>query len=776
MPRPGAAEPVFEESCPMPDNPQPQSSPRTYERRLRLGRFALILAVLAAAVVAAAAGGWRFARTSSAPSAGPIILISIDTLRADHLPLYGYRSMRTPAFDALAAEGVVFDHAYAHSPQTLPSHASILSGQLPFETGVRDNVGFAIRPDTKLLPRLLKARGYKSGAVVSTYLLRKETGLAQGFDFYDGELPAPPADHPFAPPARTGEDSVAAAQKWIASLSSPRFFLFLNIDDLHAPCEPPDRFKQMSPYDGEIAHADEIVGRFLKWLRGRGLYDRATIVLLSDHGEGLGDHGEQEHGLFLYDETIRVPLVVKLPRDVNHGHRVALPVQHIDVVPTILDLLDLSRPAGLRGRSLRALLEGRPAKLADQPIYAESFSARDRFGWSEIRAITAGGYRYIRAPREELYDLTQDPAERTNLLPDRADSGQAMRAAFDGLVANPFAATAPGDPMPAPVPVVPTVEERERLASLGYVGTGPAIPVAVPGQQLPDPKDEIAAYERCRQAMALAGQQRYADAAAIYREVLAQGPALAGVWIQLAQVLDRAGRAADAVDAFEHAAQLVPGEPVALLGAADGLLRLGKPADAKTQAALAIAQAPAAAHELLARIALARDDAADARRQADLAQQADPALPMPLFVQAMLLYRAGKYEEAAPVFEQALQTAQNRPTPIRDLHYYYADTLGRLERFSDAEAQFKEEIHLFPRGIPARVSLAMLYRAERRTGCLPLAIEDLLRAAPTPEGYATAARLWTIFGDKDRASAARADAKQRFGRDALATREPAVKH
>jgi hypothetical protein len=157
----------------MPDDSQPQPPPRTYERRLRFWRFALILVVLAAAVVAAAAGGWRFARTSSAPSAGPIILISIDTLRADHLPLYGYRSVRTPAFDALAAEGVVFDHAYAHSPQTLPSHASILSGQLPFETGVRDNVGFAIRPDTKLLPQLLKARGYKSGAVVSTYLLRK---------------------------------------------------------------------------------------------------------------------------------------------------------------------------------------------------------------------------------------------------------------------------------------------------------------------------------------------------------------------------------------------------------------------------------------------------------------------------------------------------------------------------------------------------------------------------------------------------------------------------
>ena len=758
----------------MADDSQPQPpTPPAYVKRLRRWRFALILAVVAAAVVAAAAGGWRFARTSSSPSNGPIILISIDALRADHLPLYGYRNVRTPAIDALAAEGVMFERAYAHSPQTLPSHASILSGQLPFETGVRDNVGFTIRPDAKLLPQMLKARGYASGAVVSTCLLRKETGLAQGFDFYDAEMPAPPADHPFARPDRAGEDSVAAAQRWIASLSSPRFFLFLNIDEPHAPYEPPERYSQLPPYDGEIAHADEIVGRFLKWLKGRGLYDRATVVLLSDHGEALGDHGEQQHGLFLYDETIHVPLVVKLPRDVNHGHRVALPVQHIDVVPTILDLLDVPRPAQLRGRSLRALLEGRRANLADEPLYAESFSARYRFGWSELQAITAGGYRYIRAPREELYDLNRDPAERTNLLRDRADTSQAMRAALDELVASRPGPLAPADSIPAPT--APSVEEREHLVSLGYVGTGPAIPATVASQQLPDPKDEIAAYERCRQGMGLAGQQRFAEAAAVYREVLAQAPELAGVWVQLAQVLDRAGRVADGVDAFRRAAQLLPGEPVALLGAANGLLRLGKSDEAKAQAALAVTQAPAAAHELLARIALARNDAAEARRQAELAQRADPALPMPLFVQGMLLYRTGKYEDAAPVFEQALKTAESRPTPIFELHYYYADTLGRLERYPEAEGHFKEEIRLFPRSIPARVSLAMLYRAERRTADLQLAIEDLARVVPTPEGYAAAARLWTIFGDKDRATSTRAEAKQRFGRDALVAREPALK-
>lgn len=749
----------------MADDPRPEPlSPPACVKRLRRWRLAMILGVVAVAVVAAAAAGWRFARTSSSPSNGPIILISIDTLRADHLPLYGYRHVRTPALDALAAEGVVFERAYAHSPQTFPSHASILSGQLPFETGVRDNVGFTIRPETKLLPQMLRSRGYTGGAVVSSYLLRKETGLAQGFDFYDSAMPVGSPEVPAGHTERPGQDSVVVAQKWIASLSSPRFFLFLHIHEPHAPYAPPARYGQYAPYDGEIAYSDEIVGRFLKWLKGRGLYDRATIALLSDHGEGLGDHGEEEHGLFLYGETIRVPLVVKLPRDVNHGHRVALPVQHIDLVPTILDLLDVPKPAGLRGRSLRALLEGRQATPAPQPFYAESFCARYRLGWSGLRALTDGTYRFVEAPREELYDLAQDPSEQTNAVSDRAPTAQAMRTALDQILGGA------ADAAPGTIPF----EEREYFASLGYV-TEPEVQVILLRGPFTDPKDQVAVYEKCRQALGLADQQREADAAALYREALAQAPALPGVWLQFASVMERSGRFADAVEAFKQVVKLSPAEPAEVLGAlgaARGLLQLGKLDEAKAQAALALKRAPAAAHELLARIALARNDGAEARRQADLAQQADTTLPLPLFVQGMLLYKAGKYGEAAPAFEQALQIAESRPVPTSELHYYYADTLSRLERYPEAEAHFKEEIRLFPRSTPARVSLAMLYRAERRDADWQLAIEDLLRAAPTPEGYAAAARMWTISGDKDRAAATRAEAKQRFGREALVAREP----
>ncbi len=741
----------------MADNPRPEFTPPTYVRRLRRWRFALIVTVLAAAVVAAAAAGWRFARTSSSPAAGPFILISIDTLRADHLPVYGSRAVRTPTIDALASEGVVFERAYAHSPQTLPSHASILSGLLPFETGVRDNVGFALQPDVVLLPQMLKSRGYTSGAVVSSYLLRRETGLARAFDFYDADLPAPPPEFPAGRLERPGADSIAVAQKWIASLSSPRFLLFLHLYEPHAPYTPPERFRQYAPYDGEVAYADELVGGFLKWLKGRGLYDRATILLFSDHGESLGDHGEQEHGIFLYDETIRVPLIVKLPRDVNHGHRIAVPVQHIDLVPTVLDLLDVRRP-GLRGHSLRGLIEGRrPPAGPDRAFYAEALSPRFQFGVSGTQAVTAATYRLIKAPREELYDLAQDAGEQTNIVASQSDVAARLRASFEEF-------NTAGD---AESPARLTIEERERLASLGYLTAGPWPARVTPAA---DPKDHIAAIEKCRQACRLAGEQRFDEAIAAYREVVQEEPRLPAVWLQVALVLERAGRAEEAQRAFERVLKLDPDNAMALLGAARVLLGAGKFDAARAHAQKAVTTSPAAAFEMLTRVALARNDRSDAERKAKLAQQADATLPMESFVRGVTAYRAGKYEDAANAFEEALKAADARPEPVAELHYYYAETLSRLERYPDAETHLKEEIRLFPRSISPRVSLAMLYRAERRVDDARSVAEDLVRVAPSPEGYAAAARVWAILGDKDRAALLRTESMQRFGNDPFVTR------
>src|SRR5262249_59169033 len=230
-----------------------------------------------------------------------------------------------------------------------------------------------------------------------------------------------------------GLQSETLAEHWLGGNGSSRSFLFLHIYEPHKPYAPPERYAEYAPYDGEIAYSDEIVGKLIRYLKSHQLYDRSTIVLLSDHGEGLGDHGEQEHGLFVYEEAVHVPLIIKQESNAGAGRRVTDLVQHIDLVPTILELVKAPAPGNLRGRSLKPLLDG-TGRLPEMSVYSEALYARYHFGWSELTALTDARYRYIKAPTEELYDLQRDPRERENLAIDRAAARQALRAALDKLV------------------------------------------------------------------------------------------------------------------------------------------------------------------------------------------------------------------------------------------------------------------------------------------------------------------------------------------------------
>jgi arylsulfatase A-like enzyme/Tfp pilus assembly protein PilF len=720
-------------------------------------RYIFILIVAAAGTGLAAVGGWRYAR-ASAPVSGPIIVISIDTLRADHLPAYGYTNVKTPAFDALAADSVVFERAYSHAPQTLPAHASMLSGQLPFETGVRDNVGFTIKPGERLLPQMLRERGFTTGGIVSAYVLRKETGISQGFDFFDGEMPPASPELSIGQVQRDGGESEQIAEHWLDSIGTSRAFLFLHLYEPHKPYTPPERFAQYAPYDGEIAYADEIVGRLVKYLKSHQLYDRATIVLVSDHGEGLGDHGEQEHGLFVYDEAIHVPLIIKQEGNAGAGRRVLDLVQHIDLVPTILDLVKAPGAGNLRGRSLKPVLEG-TGKLAPATIYSEALYARYHFGWSELTALTDERYRYIKAPREELYDLERDPRERTNIATERPQPRQALSSALDRLAA--------GATIQAPSEV--SADARERLQALGYVGAQTDISTG-PGDALPDPKDKREILERYRTAVDFAGQRKWPQAIALLQQILRDDPEMADVWGQLAVFATRFDRTDIAVDAYTHYIALKPKEPAAYIGAAAGLLKLRKFDEAREHAALAVDVAAdgdhrskASAHEMLARIALAKHDADTAREEAQLAHEEDPALPLPDYVDGRLLYDQGKYADALPLFLQALADLKKPGAPqVSELHFYAADTLGRLERYPEAETQFIEELRVFPQNTRARGGLAMLYQASGQPDAAVKVVDDLMRITPTPDGYVLAAKLYTMFGNRKEAAAVRAEAKRTF--------------
>ena len=670
---------------------------------------------------------------------GPLILISIDTLRADHLPIYGYRGVRTPAIDALAAGGVVFENAYAHAPQTLPSHVSILSGRLPFEHGVRDNIGFTVRPDETLLPAMIRPAGYVSGGFVSSYVLRDETGIGRGFDHFDARLPPSSPEVALGELQRDGADTLAAADGWLDTLRSPRFFLFLHIYEPHSPYAPPARFKEYAPYDGEIAAADEIVGRLVASLKRRGLYDGAHIVLVSDHGEGLGDHGEQEHGLFLYRETIRVPLIVRLPRDQAAGRRVAAPVQHIDLVPTMLDWLGLPARSGLRGRSLRPLLAG--GTIQEAGLYAEALYPRYHFGWSELYALTDSRYSFIRAPRDELYDIQQDPGERQNLAAERESARLAMRSAIDRLIAG-VGITAPGDV---------DADARERLRALGYVGTSPLTAGRAAGE-LPDPKDKVLVLERYRNAIALVGRGNSEEALSNFRAIVAENPGMADVWSEVGGLELRLGRPEAALAAFKRLVDAAPYDPSALISVADTLVKLGRWDDARAQAMLAAETIPsgetrwrAKAHQTLAMIAIARHDEPGARAEAKRVNDIDPTLPMPEYVEGLIRYHANQFADAVPFLQQALQKNASSTIQIPELRYYLGDALARGDRYAEAEPVLLDEVRLFPHDLRARAGLAMLYRATGRATEADRQIDAIERVAPGAEGHALAGKLRRMF-------------------------------
>jgi arylsulfatase A-like enzyme/Flp pilus assembly protein TadD len=713
---------------------------------VRRPRVAALLG-LASATALAALGFWAFSGTGPG-TGGPVILVVIDTLRADRLPMYGYSAGRTPALTTFAQESVVFDRAYAHAPQTLPSHASMFTGHLPFEHKVRDNLGFTLARDRPTLASLFRAAGYRTGGFVSAYVLRPETGIGQGFEVYDATFPAMAADRSAAQVQRPGPQTLAAAEAWLGSLTSERFFLFLHLYEPHKPYRPPERFAGLQPYDGEVAFADEIVGTLFASLKQRGWYDSATIVILADHGEGLGDHIEEEHGLFLYDEVIRVPWIMRLPGARSAGARVRDPVQHIDLLPTLAALAGLSSPQGLRGRNLADALAGR-ASPPPQGIYAEALYPRYHFGWSELLSLTDDRYRYIKAPREELYDLERDPGERTNIASERVQAVSALRSGLDALVA--------GRDIDAPSAV--SDEDRERLAALGYVGTPSSASPGAADIARADPKDKAPLLRAYRQAVERIGDGQLEDGARLLRGILDEDAAMTDVWSQYAAVLGRLGRYQDAFEAYAKVITLQPDEPNGPLGAASMLLTLQRYDDARRHAELALASAPSEAHQALALIAVAQKRDDEAIKQAELAAAADPGLPMTAFIRGTLAYNSQQFDRALPFLLDAQKGYATRAAQAKDLHYMIGDSLARLDRYKEAEPYLREEVRLYPQHVRARVGLAMLYQSTGREAEAARSLDDLVRDVPSAEAAATAARVWRMFGRPDKAAAVESGAR-----------------
>ena len=709
--------------------------------RARRWHATIIMSLFLVAVAGAAAIGWWYARESP-PHHGPIVVISVDGVPASALPAYGAPGTATPAIDALTAESVMFERAYAHSPQMLPAQASLLTGQLPLEHGVRHDAGFALTDEARTLAEMLRNRGFVTGAAVSSFLLRRESGVAQGFSFFDGELPVTGSTDVAGvasadtPPAveRDGTATVAAAEKWLRGRSGQRFFLFVQVD---------------------AATADASLARISELLKERGLYDDATIVLVGNRGDAIG-------GFSLDETALRVPLIVKQPDSAGAGRRIADPVQHIDIVPTILDLVRAPLPGGLRGRSLRAVLDDDDATTAAQPIYAEALAPYFRFGGVPMFGMGDERFRYVRGVDEELIPLT--PGTDESVAGAAAESGR-LRAALERLLGD--------TPLPAAAPMA--AADEERFALFGYLQT--------PAFAAPDSSSEVplrtltadaqrALGDTHRAAAVLIGQKKYSAGIRALQAIARDHPAMPAIHYQLGMVLTRTGRLDEAIAAFEAARELRPDAPEPTLALADALMRAGRTPAAREHAAEAIALAEkrtpadvAAAHEMAARVALAADDTEAAASHAQAAQAADNRRPVTDFVRGRLLYGEGRYEEAAAAFGQAAATLREHNATLADLHLYYGESLARQDKYVEAEAEFRQELAAFPRNIQAYASLAMLYRASNRDDDVEDVLNELVASTPTPEGYATAARLWTVLGERSRAEALRTDARTRFRGD-----------
>jgi arylsulfatase A-like enzyme len=696
------------------------------------------LLFLAAAAATAGAGCRRAPGDRPSFAGAPLVLVSIDTLRADHLPAYGYQGVETPHLDRFRRDAILYENAYAHVPLTLPSHASLLTGRLPFEHGVRDNLGYTLDGRAHpTLAALLEARGYATGAAVSAWVMRGATGLSDGFGFYEDRIAAPQGGADAAGRVqRRGDETLALARSWLDGVAGRPFFLFFHLYEPHAPYEPPEPFKSRYPlaYDGEIAAADAVVGGLLDDLRRRGLYDRAIVIVLSDHGEGLGDHGEDEHGILLYRWALHAPLLVKLPGSARGGTSVGVPVELIDVVPTVAALLDLEAPKGLRGRSLLDAAAGRGR------VYAETFYPRVHLGWSDLRSLIDERHQYIEGVRRELYDIVADPRQRSDIAP---ASGPLVRARQAELARLPAALT---------MPKQAASEEMERLAALGYLG-GAVAEVSGPP---PDPRESIPVLAEVKSAFRLAAAGRDVEAAATLRSVLDRFPDLFDARYELAQTLTRLGRYPEAYEQYRAALRTSPSLAGAVaLDLGRVCLKLGRAQEAEANARVAVLANPARGHELLARIALSKDDLAAAEREARAVGGEPSAEAAAAVVLAEVGIRRGRFAAALEIAENAQRALAAKGLPaVVDLDFMRGDALARLGRHAEAAAAFEAEIRAFPRNAQAYMRLAIVYGLQRRPAReVNGVLQAMVAADPRPETRELAAKTLESMGNPTAARA-----------------------
>jgi len=618
-----------------------------------------------------------------------ILLITLDTTRADHLGCYGHQPARTPNLDRLAREGVRFDRVYCPAPLTLPSHCSIMTGLDPVAHGVHNN-GHDLPPGIRTLAEILKVRGYSTSAFVSSFSVDSRFGLDRGFDVYDDTFRA---ELPFKTlnAERRAEETFVRFSRWLENNGEKRFFSWVHYYDPHWPYDPPSPYNEEFaglPYDGEIAYMDHYVGALLDRLREKGVLEKTVIVIAGDHGEGLGEKVEIGHGIFLYEETLRVPLILHNPAAFRRSRVIKSQVRLVDLAPTILEIVGLKEEAaGMKGQSLVGWIRGKSRKDLDSLV--ESFYPRENFGWSEMVGLVSARWKFIQSPRPELYNLEKDPEERMDLYKTAADRAGEMKKKLEEVLRTGSSAesTSGGGGMRA--------EDMERLRSLGYVNFAPARP----GSAFPDPKEKIDLIRLIQRAQAYELEEKYAEAEQAYLEILKDIPDSPASYVNLAIAQALQKEFDRAIETLNRGMARIPDSEILLVRLGHTHLVTGR---------------PERAFEIMNKVLTLNPRNIDA-----------------LTVCAGILDAAGRKEEARSYYERALAIEPES----RYLRMNYAGNLASGGKLRDAIGIYERLIEDFPE---EQAFLQYAGIAHSYLGEYDLAISCLKQALaiqPTPSGY-----------------------------------------
>ncbi len=651
-----------------------------------------------------------FARPAgAAPEKPNLLVVTIDTLRADRVGAFGHKGARTPAMDGLARRGVLFSRAYSHVPLTLPSHCSLFTGFLPITHGVRDN-GERLRSTPLTLAEIASGQGYATAAIVGAFPLDSRFGLDRGFETYDDLYGSRNRVQDMAFVERRAEEVNRKAEEWIRVHTRQPFFVWVHYFDPHAPYDPPppfDRDFAGREYDGEIAYADECLGRLLKVLEDSGRAADTLVVLTSDHGEGLGAHEEKTHGIFIYDPTLHVPLIFAGPGPLPRGRTVEAQVGLSDVLPTVLDLMGWPAQKDLPGRSLVPMMtrSGAGGEGSGRTLYIESMAPLLGRNWAPLRGVRTSEWKYIDAPAAELYDLKSDPGENVNILDSRPEVVRRLRGEMETVIKRQAALP----PDTAPGPAVDR-EARQKLQSLGYISSGVA-PAETPR---PDPKTMIGLDNLLSDAVNASETGRLEEAAAMYKDILRRQPDYIIGYDYAAYNLTKMGRGGEAIGLLEEA--------------------VGR---------------NLATDQLLAHLGLYYQEAGrldESIRALEKALALNPAAAEAHNDHGVSLFKSGRVEDAATAFRRSLSL---------DPHYAMAmNNLGNcylaLKSYPEAAEQYRSAIAVDDRLASAHNGLAAVYYRQGQAGDAVKLWEKSLEIEPgQTEALYNLGRVYLRMGRKD---------------------------